>query len=201
MLDDAMLIRRAQKGDAQAFEDLMAPHERKLYALCLRMLGNRDDALDCAQEAMLRIWRAIGTYRRQASFTTWSFRIATNACLDLLRRQKSRPSVSLDMLADAGFPPSAAESDGPQQHAEATARREALEGGIAALPEDLRSALLLRDVQGFSYEEVSEILSVPLGTVKSRISRAREKLRGLLHPSAELFGASPVYMEERRMEP
>lgn len=193
MQDDALLlIRRAQKSDADAFETLMAPYEKKLYALCLRMLGDREDALDCAQDAMLRIWRAIGGYRGQAMFATWCCRIATNACLDLLRKRKVHPSVSLDMLAETGFLPED-EREGPHERAEAEARKEALARGIAALPTDLRSALVLRDVQGFSYEEVASILHAPLGTVKSRINRARERLRGILHPEAELFDVASVY--------
>lgn len=199
MQEDTLLIRRAQKGDPQAFEALMAPHERKLYALCLRMLGNREDALDCTQDAMLRIWRALHTYRKQASFATWAYRIATNACLDLLRKKKVRPAMSLDMLTETGFLP-ADSAEGPEAMAEASARKQALEKGIALLPEDLRAALVLRDMQGFSYEEIAEILSVPMGTVKSRINRARDKLRHTLYPDGELFSAAPVYTDERRKD-
>lgn len=199
MQEDALLIRRAQKGDAQAFETLVAPYEKKIYALCLRMLGNREDALDCAQEAMLRIWRAMGTYKKQASFSTWSYRIATNTCLDLLRRKKVRPSISLDGLAEAGYLPADSQT-GPEAMAESSARKQALERGIASLPEDLRAAIVLRDIQGFSYEEVAEVLRTPLGTVKSRINRAREKLRKLLYPDGELFAAEAVYTNERRKD-
>ena len=190
--EDALLLRHAQKGDADAFEALMVPHEKKLYALCLRMLGNREDALDCAQDAMLRIWRALNGYRGQASFATWISRIATNACLDLLRKRKVRPAVSLDLLTEASFLPQAS-GDDPHEQTEVSIRKEALARGVAALPTDLRFALVLRDVQGFSYEEVASILHVPLGTVKSRISRARRKLRVLLRPEAELFDAESVY--------
>lgn len=197
MQDNSLLLRRAQKGDPQAFEDLMAPHERKVYGICLRMLGNREDALDCAQDAMLRLWRAIASYRKEASFQTWCYRIATNACLDFLRKKKVRPAVSLDVLAETAPLPTDGR-DAPEAMAEASARKEALAAGIAALPEDLRSALVLRDVQGFSYEEISAILQVPIGTTKSRISRAREKLRILLMGDAELFDAACVYTGERR---
>lgn len=199
MQQDALLLRRAQNGDAQAFEELMTPHERRLYALCLRMSGNREDALDCAQEAMLRVWRALGSYRGQASFTTWIYRIAANTCLDALRKKRTRPSVSLDALADDGFMPQDTTGD-PVTRAETAARREALASGISALPPDMRAALVLRDVQGFSYEEVAAILDTPLGTVKSRINRSREKLRSILFQSAELFGVQHVYGDERRID-
>lgn len=199
MQEEALLLRRAQKGDAGAFEELMTPYEKKLYALCFRMLGNREDALDCAQDAMLRVWRAIDTYRRQASFQTWVLRIATNACLDFLRKKKVRPAVSLDSMTEAGYmPEDSSVGVDPQASAETAAQKEALAAGIARLPEELRAALVLRDVQGLSYEEVAEVLKAPLGTVKSRINRAREKLRGILYPDAELFGAGRVYTSERR---
>lgn len=199
MQQDALLLRRAQNGDAGAFEELMTAHERKIYALCLRMAGDREDALDCAQEAMLRIWRSLGSYRKQASFPTWVYRVATNTCLDFLRKRKARPAVSLDALADDGFSPGDASGD-PVLKAEEAARKRALAAGIASLQPDMRAALVLRDVQGFSYEEVSDILDTPLGTVKSRINRAREKLRSILFQDAELFGISHVYGGERRQE-
>lgn len=198
MQDDALLIRRAQKGDAAAFEALLAPHERKLYALCLRMMGNPEDAADCLQEAMLHAWRAMASYKRTASFATWCYRIASNACVDMLRRKKARPAASLDVLGEAGFSPPAGPSADPQAQAEAAARRQLLQAGIAALPEDQRLALILRDVQGFSYEEVAQMTDTTLGTVKSRINRARTRLRESLRRDEELFGAIAVKAGERR---
>ncbi len=199
MQQDGLLLRRAQNGDAQAFDELMSPHEKRIYALCLRMSGNREDALDCAQEAMLRVWRALHTYRKQASFSTWMYRIATNTCLDMLRKKKTRPSVSLDALTDMGFSPTDPVGD-PVTQAESSARKRTLAEGIGLLPPDMRAALILRDVQGFSYEEVAAILDTPLGTIKSRINRAREKLRGILFQNAELFGVGTVYDMERRQD-
>lgn len=201
MQEEALLIRRAKKGDADAFEALVAPLEQKLYALCLRMLTSREDALDCAQDAMLRIWRSMGTFREQASFGTWCYRIATNACLDYLRKQKVRPSVSLEAMTEIGFAPAAGGGDNPAERLEEGDRRQALIEGIASLSPDLRAAVVLRDIHGLSYEEVSEALQTPLGTVKSRINRARERLRGNLFASGELFEAQGVYTGERRKEP
>ena len=91
MQENQRLIKRAQRGDSDAFEELVSPYESRIFAICLRIMGNREDALDCAQDAMLRIFRALGEYRFQAAFTTWLFRITTNVCLDALRRQKVRP--------------------------------------------------------------------------------------------------------------
>lgn len=197
MQQDELLLAAAQRGDAEAFSELMASQEKRIYALCLRMSGSREDALDCAQEAMLRIWRALPSYRKEASFTTWVYRIATNTCLDMLRKKKIRQAVSLEALTDDGFMPIDA-AEGPEGQAMSKARLAALREGIAALPQDMRAALVLRDVQGFSYEDVSAMLDTPLGTVKSRINRAREKLRTILFQNAELFGQSRVYGSERR---
>ncbi|MCL1964034.1 MAG: sigma-70 family RNA polymerase sigma factor [Firmicutes bacterium] len=199
MQQDALLLRRAQNGEAEAFEELMTAYEKRIYTLCLRMAGEKEDALDCAQEAMVRIWRSLASYRKQASFSTWVYRIATNTCLDFLRKRKVRPAVSLDALTDEGFSASDPSSD-PVRLAEASARKSALLNGIASLQPDMRAALVLRDVQGFSYEEVSAILDTPLGTVKSRINRAREKLRSNLFQNAELFDVVNVYGNERRQD-
>ena len=199
------LIRQAAAGDAMAFETLMAPYERQLYALCLRIAGNREDALDCAQEAMLRIWRAMPKYRYQSALTTWCYRIATNTCLDLLRRQKYRPSVSLDQMTDEGFSPAEDEEheSNPEANFELSARKRALTEAIAALPPNLRAALVLRDVEGLPYDEISEILALPGGTVRSRISRAREKLKELLTKdcqNVELFPSVNVKADEGRRQ-
>lgn len=199
MQQEALQLSRAQRGDSQAFEALMAPYEKRVYAICLRLSGNREDAMDCAQEAMLRIWRSIGTYRKQASFSTWVYRITTNACLDMLRKKKIRPSVSLDAMTEDGFMPPDPSGD-PHDFAEASARKRALADSIASLQPDMRAALVLRDVQGFSYEDVAAILDTPLGTVKSRINRAREKLRTILFQNEELFNAFHVYDSERRSD-
>lgn len=199
MQQEAHLLRRAQKGDLHATSELMASYEKRIYALCLRMSGDRDDALDCAQEAMVRIWRSLSSYRQESSFSTWVYRIATNACLDMIRKKKVRLAVSLDALTDLGFSPADMSAD-PEAKAIASARKQALADGIAALPLDMRTALVLRDVQGFSYEEIAEILDTQLGTVKSRINRAREKLRGILFQNTELFGEPRVYGSERRKQ-
>lgn len=189
--EDSLLIRQATKGDAYAFEQLMRRHESRMYAVAVRMCGNREDAQDCVQDAMLRVYRALDRFKGQSSFSTWVYRITMNTCLDELRRRKVRASTSLDTLLESGWSPSD-ETDTPERHALRSEQRTALAKAIAELPEDMRSAIVLRELQGLSYEEISDVLSVNVGTIKSRISRGREKLRQLINGQPELFGHDEV---------
>lgn len=184
--NEQKLIEKASGGDASAFNRLMANHEKRMYAVALRMFANREDAQDCLQEAMLRVYRSIGSFKGQSSFSTWLYRITMNTCLDELRRKKNKQSASLDNLLEQGWSP-ADESAGPEQHAVRNELKQELQSAIRELPEDMRSAVVLRDVQGFAYDEIAQVLNVNVGTVKSRISRAREKLRGKLRERPELF--------------
>lgn len=189
--DELSLVRQAARGDAAAFELLMRQHEGRMYAVALRMCGNREDAQDCTQEAMLRIFRALHNFKGQSSFSTWVYRVTMNTCLDELRRRKVRTSTSLDSLLDTGWAPTD-ESDTPEHHSLRSEQRRMLEKAIASLPEDMKAAIVLRDIQGFSYDEIAAILEANVGTIKSRISRGREKLRDILTRQPELFGRSPV---------
>lgn len=180
------LISRAVAGDGAAFSELMTMHEKRMYAVALRMCANREDAQDCLQDAMLRVYRSIGGFKGQSSFSTWVYRITMNTCLDELRRRKTRSASSLDTMLEGGWSPTDGEN-GPEKQAVASEQRRVLNSAIADLPEDMRSAIVLRDVQGFSYEEIAEMLEVNIGTIKSRISRGREKLRQILRENAELF--------------
>jgi len=189
--EDNFLIKQAIRGDAYAFEQLMRKHESRMYSVAIRMCGNREDAQDCVQDAMLRIYRALDRFKGQSSFSTWVYRITMNTCLDELRRRKVRASTSLDTLLESGWSPTD-ETDTPERHAIDAERRKALSGAIQSLPEDMRSAIVLREMQGLSYEEISDVLSVNVGTIKSRISRGREKLRQLITSKPELFGREEV---------
>ena len=184
--DERDMIERASRGDAAAFNHLMAQHERRMYAVALRMCGNREDAQDCLQEAMLRVYRAIGGFKGQSSFSTWVYRITMNTCLDELRRKKNRQNTSLDNLLDMGWSP-ADESNAPEKQAMRSELRRNLNRAIQELPEEMRSAIVLRDIRGFAYEEIADMLNVNIGTIKSRISRGREKLREKIMTNAELF--------------
>lgn len=185
-MNEERLIQKASKGDASAFNELMAMHERRMYAVALRMCNNHEDAQDCLQEAMLRIFRAISGFKGQSSFSTWVYRITMNTCLDELRRRKNRPNTSLDDLLDSGWAPSD-ETDTPERHAVRSEKRRNIQQMIRELPEDMRSAIILRDIEGYSYDDIADILGANVGTIKSRISRGREKLREKILAKSELF--------------
>ena len=185
------MIERASRGDAAAFNQLMEQHERRMYAVSLRMCGNREDAQDCLQEAMLRVYRAIGGFKGQSSFSTWVYRITMNTCLDELRRKKNRQNTSLDNLLDMGWSP-ADETNAPEKQAMRSELRRNLNRAIRELPEEMRAAVVLRDIQGFSYDEIARMLEINVGTIKSRISRGREKLREKMKENAELFDTADV---------
>ena len=190
-IDEKKLIERASSGDPSAFNRLMEQHEHRMYAVALRMCANREDAQDCLQEAMLRVYRAIGSFKGQSSFSTWIYRITMNTCLDELRRRKNRQNTSLDGLLDMGWAPVDGGS-GPEKQALMREVREKMNGAIRELPDDMRAAIVLRDVQGFSYDEIAQMLEINVGTIKSRISRGREKLREKLKEYSELFDTSGV---------
>ena len=180
----------SKKQEKDQFERLAGESERQVYAVCYHMMGSREDAQDCAQETMLRAFKAFGSFRRDASFSTWITRIAMNVCTDALR--KRRPVTSLDaMRDDTNFDlPDA----GPTAYAqlEQKERVRLLREGLDELPEEMRQIIVLRDMRGMSYEEIAAVLEVPLGTVKSRVNRAREKLSGILQKSSELFSPHSV---------
>ena len=186
MENESQLIQRAAVGDASAFNELLGAHEKQMYVVCYRMCGNYNDAQDCLQEAMLRVFRALPGFKSQSSFSTWLYRITMNACLDELRRRKTRPNASLDGLLEVGWSPKS-ESEAPDDQVIRSERAKALHAAIAELPEEMRSAIVLRDIRGFAYEEIADMLNVNIGTIKSRISRGREKLREKIMTNAELF--------------
>lgn len=187
LIDDEenSLIDRAIKGDDGAFTLLMQKHEGRMYSLSLRMCSNPDDAMDCVQNAMLRIYKSLSSFKRQSAFSTWIYRITMNSCLDELRRKKSRSAVSLDVLLETGWAP--ADKSSPERETEQKEKRRVIDSAISELPDDMRAAIVLREVQGFRYEEIAEMLGTNIGTVKSRISRGRERLRAALLKNKDLF--------------
>ena len=184
----AALLERAQAGDARAFEELVQPHAGRLYNYVARMVGDASEAEDLTQDAVLRAHRAIGSFRGGATFQTWLYRIATNICVDALRRRSRRDSKvsSLDapLRAEQGEIQReiADEQHAPQDMAEASELRSHVLRAIRTLSPKLRGVVVLFDLQGFSYEEIAETLHLPLGTVKSRLFNARSRLRELLTP-------------------
>ena len=186
------LVQRAREGELAAFNSLVLRHQNAAYGLALRFLSSREAAEDATQEAFIRAYRAIGTFRGER-FRSWLFSIVANACRDELRRRRRRPQRSLD---EAREQPDRADLDPtdtdptPEAQALSGELREALERSLMQLPEDWRLVVVLSDVQGLSYEEIAESTGVPLGTVKSRLSRARARLRDILLASGELPGAA-----------
>ena len=185
------LIERAAAGDASAFNTLMGRHEQRMYAIALRMCKNREDAQDCLQEAMLRVFRAIGAFKGESSFGTWMYRITMNTCLDELRRRKKSKDTSMDALLDQGWSPPDL-SAAPEKKAIQSELHRNLNDAINELPEDMRAAIILRDIHGCAYDEIAKALDLNVGTVKSRISRGRERLREKIRASAELFNMDNV---------
>lgn len=173
------IVREVQSGDVNAFEDIVREYEKNVYNIALRMTGDREDALDVSQEAFLKAYHALGSFRGESKFSVWLYRIVSNACLDFLRERKRRAEVSLSVGDDEGESAETEirdESLSPETLFERKLTREAVQRGLLSLPEDQRKILLLREIQGFSYEEIGRVLSLESGTVKSRIFRARRKL-------------------------
>lgn len=183
------------KKQADAFEQLAAPCERQVYFTCLRMLGNKEDAEDCAQETMLRAFRAFSSFRGEAKFSTWLYTIAARTCMDFLRGQKG--VLSLDALQDEGWE-KADEGPSPYLLLEQNMRKELLGKALQQLPEHARAAVVLCDLQGLSYEETAQALDIPVGTLRSRLNRARNALQKILSQEAELFISPTRPIDERR---
>lgn len=175
---------------------MAAPCEKQVYFTCLRMLGNEQDAQDCAQETMLKAFRSFDSFRGDSAFATWIIRIAMNCCNDFLRSKKN--VVSLDGLQeDAGFE-AVDRGKGPYQQLEQKERMRLLHAALKQMKDEYRQLIVLRDMQGMSYEEIAEALSLSLGTVKSRLNRARNELAKILHKHAELFPFRSVQEREGR---
>lgn len=173
------LVRRAQSGDLEAFEALVRAHEKSVYNLALRMTGQPQDAEDMAQEAFLKLWRALPDFRWECKFSVWLYRIVSNVCLDWLRRQSRRQTVSLSVEDGDGEETELEIPDerlSPERLLERKLTREAVQRGLEQLPEEQRQILLLRELRALSYEEIGAVLSLEPGTVKSRLFRARKRL-------------------------
>lgn len=184
------LVRAAAGGDTEAFERLVRTYENKIYHLALRMCSSADEAEDIAQEAFLAAWRGLPSFRGEAGFATWLYRLTSNAAIDYLRRQKKqRGDMSLD---DEELGLDAVDSGpSPQETAEGSELRSAVAAGLNQLSEGHRQVLVLREIQGLSYEEIASVLELDIGTVKSRISRARSSLRKILLENGNLSGYLP----------
>ncbi len=191
-----LLLRRAQKGDTAAFEQLITPYEQLVWRVCWHYIHHREDAKDCAQETMVKAWRCLQQYRQDCSLESWLYRIAASCCVDFLRRKKRYAAESADALADTGFDP-VDPSPLPEEQALQREEKTRLHRAIAQLPEDMRTALILSAVEGRKYDEIAQITGVAAGTVKSRISRARQKLAEILAGQEQSAGKSVQHSERR----
>jgi RNA polymerase sigma-70 factor (ECF subfamily) len=176
-LDDQTLVARAAEGDARAFEALVRRHQRPLFALAVRLVGNRDDAEDSVQESFVAAWRRLPEFRGEAAFSSWMYRIVTNRCLSLARRR--RETVPLDTERH-GLATS--QADEPALATEAEQRLAALGEALAELPGEQRACWVLRHLHGLGYTEIGEIVGAEPAAVRGRIHRARTRLAEVMRP-------------------
>ena len=196
-------LRAAQRGDVAAFNTLVVAYQRQLYNVCYRTLGSPDDAADATQDALLSAFRGLRTFNGPASgLRAWLLRVAINACYDHLRRRQRRPTDSLDALGSNDPDQESSIADrladpglGPEQRSLGAETARNIQEAIDRLPPDQRLTVVLCDVQGLSYDEAAQAMSVELGTIKSRLSRARAQLRDLLVEKGELPAASQRLQE------
>ena len=187
-IEEARIIKNAQNGSESDFETLILSCQRKAYSIAYRYLNNQEDAMDALQESFIKAYRSLGTFKGNSSFQTWIYRIVVNTCYDMLRKRKSRiQAVSLyKNEGDDEYMIEVPDDDkGPEDIIIAQEENADIFKCLEKLPLDHKEITLLRDVEGFSYEEIVDILSITMGTVKSRISRARLRLRELYLESQE----------------
>ena len=197
-MQDDLLIRRAQRGDNDAVEQLLLEHQKNVYNLCYRMAGNADDALDLSQETFLRAWRCLDQYQFASSFSTWLYRLCSNLCIDFLRRRKRQQAMPLTFEDADGEEQTLSVPDpapSPEEQTELKLTREALAAAMAQLLPEHRAVLQLRVVNEMSYEQIADVLDIQIGTVKSRLSRARNQLKKILERGNLSRRASSESME------
>ena len=174
------LVARAKAGDQSAFEQLVLDNQNRIYTLAVRMTGDREEGADLAQEAFIKAWQGLPTFQGDSSFSTWVYRLASNVCIDFLRQQKRRrevePVLSLDDEESAWMEPADYTQD-PHRQLERAEVGRAVDRALQSLPDNHRQILVMRELSGLSYQEIGDALGVDIGTVKSRIARARVALR------------------------
>lgn len=191
--DELKLIKKAQKGDISAFEELVSSHESFVYNLALRALRSQEDAQDAAQEVFIKVWTSLPSFRGDSKFSVWLYRITNNVCTDILRSKRGNIiSLTFDSDGDEDRELEIADNaPGPQEALETKERSIALKKALESLPEDYRRALILRESGGMSYNEIAKALKLDIGTVKSRIFRARKKLCEILSADGNFFDNIP----------
>lgn len=190
------IIDRVLSGDTEAFEALVLEHQNKVYSLALRMVGNEEDARDMAQEAFIRAFSSLTGFRGDSKFSVWLYRLTSNICIDFLRSRAKKRTVSMtwtdDEGDDAGELEIPDERFSPEEQFDRRSIRESVQRGLDSLSPQYREILVLREINGLSYEEIGRVLGIEEGTVKSRIFRARKKLCDFLLREGNIpeFGAS-----------
>lgn len=183
---DRALIEQARAGDHEAFNQLVVVYQDYLFALVVRVVGDREAAADAVQEAFFSAYRNLDRFRGD-SFRSWLSRIALNAATDILRARKRRPSEPYPEWEDEAWQPPAPESEGPERQAMLRSRSRLLAAALAQITHDQRTAIVLYDIEGYDYQEIADMTNVSLGTVKSRIHRGRLALRDVLASEMELL--------------
>lgn len=197
-LQERQWVEAARRGDQSAFEQLVLAYEKRVLALTGRMCGNPEDGAEAAQEAFLAAWQGLGSFRGESSFSTWLYRLASNACVDLLRREGRHRAAAGPSLDDGELNVYAADpAPTPQEAAEQGELRERIEEGLRQLPEEYRQVLVLREIHQLRYEEIAGALDLDPGTVKSRISRGRKRLRKFLLESGNFSPRQPSKKAEK----
>ena len=199
MTEEKALIHQVLDGDHEAFAGLVNKYERQVYSLCLRMVENPEDARDLAQESFLKAWRGLRFYKFESAFSTWLYRLTSNVCIDFLRQQKRKPAVSLTVGEEEDTELEIRDPEPlPEERLIHKDDRSAVASAMAQLEEEFRVILTLRVVNDLPYEQIAEILGVKVGTVKSRIARARTKLRKILLQNGNNFGNNPSNHTDRK---
>lgn len=192
--EEAKIIEQVRSGDTEAFEGLILAHQKQVYNLALRMTGNEQDALDLSQEAFLRAYTSLESFRGDSKFSVWLYRLVSNVCIDFIRSRKRRPVVSLSYTGDDEDMQELEIPDSrfsPETEFEKNALREAVSRGLELLSPEYRQILTLREINGLSYEEIGAVLDLEEGTVKSRIFRARKRLCNILIEDGNIIEVLP----------
>lgn len=197
-MDENKLIHAARHGDIDAFNRLVLAYQDTAYTVAYRIIGEPDAAADAAQEAFISAYYKLDQFQGDR-FKSWLLRIVTNACYDELRRRQRRPAASLDGLENVTFRPDPDLNpvpESPEQHAQRSELNRAIQDCLDALPDDQRVVAVLVDVEDYAYQEIVAITGLPLGTVKSRLSRARARMRDCLRAVRELLPSEYRLMDE-----
>ena len=194
---ELQLVEKAIAGNTDAFQSLVTKYQKKVYNIAYRMMGNEEDAKDMAQEALVKAFKSINKFRLDAAFETWLYRITTNTCLDELRKNKKKGNqISIDVYksenSDIPMRELAVDKNGPEVEFLKRERQRVLHNAIKDMSDDYKRVIILRDIQGFSYDEIAEMCETNVGTIKSRINRGRSMLKEKLLLHRELFKVDDV---------